>query len=293
MKKVTSKIVSMALVAVMTLATAFVVTPSVKAEAATKTYNVFVEEGGVEINYYGNSVSSVSSTNSKVVGVKKDKKDAWKAIVTFKKAGKATVTIRVKGYKSSATKKYTFNVKKASSILKPSMQTVGKNGTNVLLSVKNNSKINFSNVKLAYTFRDNLGNTIEANEAGISDLGAKKSGYTAPTLYVSATKNLDLSQSSVTVSKLIRSKALENGKTIGSSSYFAKYDASRTMLTFKNKSVKKYIKIKAYVFFYDAAGNILDVTYRTQYLKKGQVETSTIYVPTDNDHVKVVTNAYQ
>ena len=291
MKKVTSKIVSMALVAVMTLATAFVVTPSVKAEAATKTYNVFVEEGGVEINYFGNSVSSVSSTNSKVVGVKKDKTASYKAVVTFKKAGKATVTVRVKGYRSSATKKYTFNVKKASSILKPSMQTIGKNGTNVLFSVKNNSKINFSNVKLAYTFRDNLGNTIEADEAGISDLGAKKSGYT--TSYVSATKNLDLSQSSVTVSSLSRSKALENGKTIGSSSYFAKYDASRTMLTFKNKSVKKYITIKAYVFFYDAAGNILDVTSRTWSLKKGQVETSTIYVPSDNDHVKVVTNAYQ
>jgi hypothetical protein len=289
MKKVTSKIVSMALVAVMTLATAFVVTPSVKAEAATKTYNVFVEEGGVEINSFGNSVSSVSSTNSKVVGVKKD---AGKAIVTFKKAGKATVTIRVKGYRSSATKKYTFNVKKASSILKPSMQTIGENGTSILFSVKNSSNINFSSVQLAYTFRDNLGNTIEAEDTRIGDVGAKKSGYN--TGYVSATKNLDLSQSSVTVSSLSRSKALETGKTIGSSSYFAKYDASRNILTFKNKSVKKYITIKAYVFFYDAAGNILDVTSRSQYLKKGQVQTSTVSSPYHGyDHVKVVTNAYR
>jgi hypothetical protein len=292
MKKVTSKIVSMALVAVMTLATAFVVTPSVKAEAATKTYNVFVEEGGVEINYFGNSVSSVSSTNSKVVGVKKDKTASYKAVVTFKKAGKATVTIRVKGYRSSATKKYTFNVKKASSILKPSMQTIGENGTSILFSVKNSSNINFSSVQLAYTFRDNLGNTIEAEDTRIGDVGAKKSGYN--TGYVSATKNLDLSQSSVTVSSLSRSKALETGKTIGSSSYFAKYDASRNILTFKNKSVKKYITIKAYVFFYDAAGNILDVTSRSQYLKKGQVQTSTVSSPYHGyDHVKVVTNAYR
>ncbi len=295
MKKVTQKILSMALAAAMVLSAAAVTTPAVKAEAKTTSYNVFVEDGGVELLFFGDTVSSVSSTNSKVVKVKKDRSARYKAIALFKKPGKATVSVRVKGYRTSVTKKYSFNVKKASSILKPSMKAIKSSEytTNVLVSVKNNSKINFDSVKLNYTFRDSAGNTLESDTTSVLYLAAKKSGYSTLSLS-NRTGNVDLSKSSISVASLSRAKALGTGKSVGNSSYLAKYDDSRKVITFKNKSYgKTYLTICAYVFFYDESGQIIQVQRKSWSLKKGQVETSSVYEPYDGyASVKVSSYAY-
>ncbi|MBQ5431339.1 MAG: hypothetical protein IIU28_06790 [Lachnospiraceae bacterium] len=295
MRKVTKKIVSMALTAAMALSVVAFAVPTVKAEAATKTYNVFVEDGGVELLYFGDTVTSVSSTNSKVVKVKKDKTAHYKAIALFKKAGKATVTVRVKGYRTYATKKYSFNVKKASSILKPSMKAIKSSSytTNVLVSVKNNSKINFDSVKLSYSFKDSAGNTIETDTTSVFNLGAKKTGY-ASLASSNSRGNVDLSRSSIKVTSLSRAKALGTGKTVGSGSYIAKFDPSRKVMTFKNKNYKKtYLTICAYIIFYDENGEITEVQRKSWSLKKGEVQTSSVYEPYGGySNYKVVTNAY-
>jgi len=162
-----------------------------------------------------------------------------------------------------------------------------------LISVKNNSKINFDSVKLNYTFRDSAGNTLQSNTTSVLYLAAKKSGYSTLSLS-NRTGNVDLSKSSISVASLSRAKALGTGKSVGKSSYLAKYDDSRKVITFKNKSYgKTYLTICAYVFFYDESGQIVEVQRKFWSLKKGQVETSSVYEPYGGyASVKVSSYAY-
>ena len=136
MNKLTKRIVSVF------LAVAMIVTilPPVTAQAA-KTKSVVLYKGEVvEVsdNFYS-TVKSVSSSKKAVVAAKKDSKRNYKAILTAKKAGKSTVTLKTK----KGTFKYAVTVKNYDFTV--SFKNIGNDY--LLMSVKNNTKTTFDDLQ--------------------------------------------------------------------------------------------------------------------------------------------------
>ena len=119
--------------------------PPVTAQAA-KTKSVVLQYKGevVEVsdNFYS-TVKSVSSSKKAVVAAKKDSKRNYKAILTAKKAGKSTVTLKTK----NGTFKYAVTVKNYDFTV--SFKNIGNDY--LLMSVKNNTKTTFDELQLTYT----------------------------------------------------------------------------------------------------------------------------------------------
>ena len=103
-----NKVMKKLLCACLALAMLITILPPVTAQAA-KTKSVVLYKGEVvEVsdNFYS-TVKSVSSSKKAVVAAKKDSKRNYKAILTAKKAGKSTVTLKTK----NGTFKYVVTVK--------------------------------------------------------------------------------------------------------------------------------------------------------------------------------------
>lgn len=285
MNKLTKRIVSVF------LAVAMIVTilPPVTAQAA-KTKSVVLYKGEVvEVtdNFYS-TVKSVSSSKKAVVAAKKDSKRNYKAILTAKKAGKSTVTLKTK----KGTFKYAVTVKNYDFTV--SFKNIGNDY--LLMSVKNNTKTTFDELQLTYTLCNSAGEVIEKKEKIVSDLLPGKKSYEKISVY-----GMDVDPSQCTAKAKASSRSLDakytnlNSKIKFTTSEEKSGDYTEISVKMKNNS-KKSARGTVFVFVYDANGNILDV--REIYVGSfdaGNIKTESVKVYNyigEYDHCDIVPAIY-
>ena len=248
MNKLTKRILSVF------LAVAMIVTilPPVTAQAA-KTKSVVLYKGEVvEVsdNFYS-TVKSVSSNKKADVAAKKDSIRNYKAILTAKKAGKSTVTLKTK----NGTFKYAVTVKNYDFTV--SFKNIGNDY--LLMSVKNNTKTTFDDLQLTYTLCNSAGEVIEKKEKMVSDLLPGKKSYEKISVY-----GMDVDPSQCTAKAKASRRSLDakytnlNSKIKFTTSEEKSGDYTEISVKMKNNS-KKSARGTVFVFVYDANGNILDV----------------------------------
>ena len=148
MNKLTKRVLSVFLA----LAMIVTILPPVTAQAATKTEKMTLYKGEIVKNYVYGTLKSVSSSKKAVATVKKD---SGNAVITAKKPGKATISIKT----NRGTFKYAVTVKKLD--VTATLSDMG-NG-NMLLTVKNNTKQTFTYVSVDYVIKNDQGETIKTD----------------------------------------------------------------------------------------------------------------------------------
>ena len=148
MNKLTKRVLSVFLA----LAMIVTILPPVTAQAATKTEKMTLYKGEIVKNYVYGTLKSVSSSKKAVATVKKD---SGNAVITAKKPGKATISIKT----NRGTFKYAVTVKKLD--VTATLSDMG-NG-NMLLTVKNNTKQTFTYVSVDYVIKNDQGETVKTD----------------------------------------------------------------------------------------------------------------------------------
>jgi hypothetical protein len=229
-----------------------------------------------------------------VAPVAKDRSSSYRASITAKKAGKATVTIKTKG----DTAKLNVTVKK----LDVTGTFIDEGNGYLLLKVKNNTKQTFTTVGFKYTLKDASGEVMEETTTSVSDVVAGKTVYKEIS-YKQNTYTPDLSQCTV---KAVSDSRSTNAKYTNASSKVTttvtdERDTSGKSIKFtiKNKNtLKQNVSGNVYILVYDADGNLIDETSRSFYLKSKATDTTstTCYFYTGTDvstlTYKVFTVAY-
>jgi hypothetical protein len=290
MKKCIKKIVSMFLVFAMVIAVA---APGVvQAKTQTKSLTLYVGEVyNLSATY---QIKSVSSSKKSVAPVAKDSSSTYRANITAKKAGKATVTIKTKG----GNAKYNVTVKKLD--VTGTFTDLGHG--NMLLEIKNNTKQTFTAVGLKYTLKDASGEVMEETTTSVLDVVAGKTVY-KKIYYNQNSFTPDLSQCTV---KAVSDSRSTNAKYTNASSKVNttvtdERDVSGRSIKFtiKNKNtLKQNVSGNVYILVYDADGNLIDENSRSFYLKSKATDTTSatcsFYTGTDVSTLtyKVSTVAY-
>lgn len=258
--KRTIKTVMMVLVFVM----AFAMTGSVS-EAKTDKFTLFVGEE-VGYSYIGmGTIKSVKSSKSKVVSAKKYKNGSW---MVAKKAGKATVT--VKG--ARGTWKHNITVKKSD--FKVNFSKMSGNDRYCQVSVANNTSGYFDTFKVEATFRDASGNELYTNTEYFKYVGKKKTANSS--LYMgSYYDKVDLSKTTykLTFDRDIDYKYKDYSKKVTITDSVGKDKYNNDCVNIKAKTSYKgkgTIYIAYDIFFYDEAGNLLNITTYTETLYKSK-----------------------
>lgn len=286
MNKLTKRILSLCLA----LAMIVTILPQVATTQAAKTKSVVLYKGEVvEVsdNFYS-TVKSVSSSKKAVVAAKKDSKRNYKAILTAKKSGKSTVTLKTK----NGTFKYAVTVKNYDFTV--SFKNIGNDY--LLMSVKNNTKTTFDDLQLTYTLCNSAGEVIEKKEKIVSDLLPGKKSYEKISVY-----GMDVDPSQCTAKAKASSRSLDakytnlNSKIKFTTSEEKSGDYTEISVKMKNNS-KKSARGTVFVFVYDANGNILDV--REIYVGSfdaGNIKTESVKVYNyigEYDHCDIVPAIY-
>ena len=223
------------------------------ANAAKKKKATMVAGETLNIYTIGGKLKSVKSSKKSVCSVKKSNGEA---LLTAKKAGKATITLKTTNGKIV----YTITVKK--NPFKVTYKQI-KDGY-IMVTVKNDSNVYFNSVSLSAVFCDAAGNPITQKSGSVAYLGAKQTGY----VQISASQSgIDFSKTQVGVDKWSRypnSKYKSYSKnvkaTYGLDNGYYKLNAST------NYSGKGGIHIAYDIGFKDASGNIVRVYNETMYL---------------------------
>lgn len=292
MNKLTKRILSVF------LAVAMIVTflPPVTAQAATKTDKLTLYKGeAYEISLLLGKLKSVSSSKKSVAPVKKVD---GKAVITAKKVGKATVTLKT----NRGNYKYVVTVKKFDITAK--ISDMG-NGT-MLLTIKNNTKQTFTNIDVDYKIVDDQGTTRKTDTKAVSDVVAGKTVYETVSY---ESYNYAVDETKCTAKASVYSgfgggrSASYKYKNVGSSIKTTvdedTSEADTVKLTIKSKSTVKNdsANVTNYVLIYNSMDQIIGMRKVPFYLRAGKLDTydlkiDTKYVYKDYARYQVVTVAY-
>lgn len=280
-------------VATACLALAMAVTllaPVTTAQAATKTEKVTLYKGETLKSFVLGTVKSVSSSKKSVVTAKKE---SGNAVMTAKKTGKATVSIKT----NRGTYKYAVTVKKLD--ITTTLSDMG--GGYMLLTVKNNTKQTFTQVAVDYVIKNDQGATVKTDRKVVSGVVAGKTVY--DTIYydnysytVDETK---CSAKAVADDRSLTAKYRNVASKVKTTVDEDTSEADTLKLTFKSKNTQKKdsANIEHYVLIYNAMDQVIGLRTVSFYLKAGKMDSRDLKLDTkygykDYDHYKVVTVAY-
>jgi hypothetical protein len=264
----------------------------VQAKTQTKSLTLYVGEVYTLSATY--QIKSVSSNKKSVASAAKDSSSTYRANITAKKAGKATVTIKTKG----GNVKYSITVKK----LDVTGTFIDEGNGYLLLKIKNNTKQTFTTVGFKYTLKDASGEVMEETTTLVSDVVAGKTVYKEIS-YNQNTFTPDLSQCTI---KAVSDNRSANAKYTDVSSKIKttvtdERDTSERSIKFTIKTkntLKKNVTANVYILVYDANGQLIDENSRSFYLKSKATDTNSatcyFYTGTDVNTLtyKVSTVAY-
>ena len=276
------------------LALAMIVTilPPVTAQAATKTEKMTLYKGEIVKNYVYGTLKSVSSSKKAVATVKKD---SGNAVITAKKPGKATISIKT----NRGTFKYAVTVKKLD--VTATLSDMG-NG-NMLLTVKNNTKQTFTYVSVDYVIKNDQGETIKTDTKLVDDVVAGKTVYDY-VYYDSYHYTIDETLCSAKVVGDDRSLIAKYKNVTSSIKTTIDEDTSAAdtiKLTIKSKNTQKKeaAYVDHYVLIYNSMDQVIGLKTVSFYLKAGKLDTNSTSIDTskyssykDYAYHKVVTVAY-
>lgn len=288
MNKLTKRVLSVF------LAVAMIVTilPPVTAQAATKTEKMTLYKGEIVKNYVYGTLKSVSSSKKAVATVKKD---SGNAVITAKKPGKATISIKT----NRGTFKYAVTVKKLD--VTATLSDMG-NG-NMLLTVKNNTKQTFTYVSVDYVIKNDQGETIKTDTKLVDDVVAGKTVYDY-VYYDSYHYTIDETLCSAKVVGDDRSLIAKYKNVTSSIKTTIDEDTSAAdtiKLTIKSKNTQKKeaAYVDHYVLIYNSMDQVIGLKTVSFYLKAGKLDTNSTSIDTskyssykDYAYHKVVTVAY-
>lgn len=289
MKKLLKKLTCVALLFAMVVT---LLPTNLQAATAKKSITLYKGEG-IYYTDYG-TVKSVKSSNSKVVKAAKDKQHDYRANMVAKKAGKATVSVSTK-YGSA---KIAVTVKNA----KFTPKLVRTHGGYILVSVKNDNKDIFDKAEIKYTIKDSNGEVIAENTDTVSNLLAGKVAYT--NIYVGSDniENVDLSQSTVKVTKYERTWLGYTYKDVSSkvkctAKITEEKENSISFDIVEKNTVNQMVDGCVYAMIYDANDKLIGVEKYSLYLDKKETKTVnhgyiSKYDYPDYDHMKLVVQAY-
>ncbi|CCX86994.1 putative uncharacterized protein [Clostridium sp. CAG:590] len=275
------------LIALMVMAMAFCVT-GVNAQAAKKTQKVtfFVGEK-IQHTFIGyGKIKSAKSSNKKVISVKKNNRGV---VSTVKKKGKATLTI--KGTRNTLVYKATVTTPKLEASLPT--RTSGENSRSIV-TLNNKGVGYYSSVDVKYIFYDANGTMLGYKNAYFYRVGAKKKAY-AEVYLGSSYDNADLSKTTYEISyrRDVDANFKDYSKKV---KYSLKESGSNIVINAKSSyKGKGYVYAGYTIFFYDAAGNVIDCEdFYLSLDKKNKTNARTIYKPNKAVSYKLVnTRAYE
>lgn len=256
----------------------------ITAEAKTKTYKItlYVGEKASEYPSVG-TIKSVKSSNKKVVAASKK---GSTINLNAKKAGSAKVTVKGK----KGTYVYKVTVKKAS--FSVSGATVNSKGY-YLMTLKSQSSSFFESVRVIATFRDSNGNPLKEETFSFYSIAPKSTAYDIT--YISSYSGIDPSKTTFTVDEFYRTpyynyknyeKNVNYSITEVSSDAYSKDYRFTASTSYKGKGG---IYAGYDVFFYDAAGNIVDVYSGYMFLyNKSRVDTRNMSVDSSAVRAEIV-----
>ncbi|MCM1497121.1 MAG: hypothetical protein NC124_01500 [Clostridium sp.] len=239
----------------------------VTAEAKTKTYkiNLYVGETSVQYPSVG-KIKSVKTNNKKIVSAKK--KGA--AInLTAKKKGSAKIT--VKGSRGT----YVYKVTVKNAVFDVTVGTSRTGNDDYLVTLENKTSDFFERVQVSAILRDTAGNPVEEIQLYFYAVGGK--GKANSTFYTSTyDSTIDISKTTFTVVEFYRStytsyknylKNVNYSLTqVEEDTYSKKYRLTAST-SYKGQGT---VFVGYDVFFYDIAGNVVDVSSFYIVLNKNQ-----------------------
>jgi hypothetical protein len=288
MNKLTKRVLSVFLA----LAMIVTILPPVTAQAATKTEKMTLYKGEIVKNYVYGTLKSVSSSKKAVATVKKD---SGNAVITAKKPGKATISIKT----NRGTFKYAVTVKKLD--VTATLSDMG-NG-NMLLTVKNNTKQTFTYVSVDYVIKNDQGETVKTDTKLVDDVVAGKTVYDY-VYYDSYHYTIDETLCSAKVVGDDRSLIAKYKNVTSSIKTTIDEDTSAAdtiKLTIKSKNTQKKeaAYVDHYVLIYNSMDQVIGLKTVSFYLKAGKLDTNSTSIDTskyssykDYAYHKVVTVAY-
>lgn len=288
MNKLTKRILSLCLA----LAMIVTILPPVTAQAATKTEKMTLYKGEVVNVYPLGTLKSVSSNKKAVASVKKD---GSKAVITAKKVGKATISLKT----NRGTLKYAVTVKKLD--ITATLSDMG-NGY-MLLKVKNNTKQTFTYVDIDYTIKNDQGATIKTDTKSVSGVVAGKTVYDY-VYYDSYNYTVDetlCSAKAVADTRSLEAKYKNVTSSVKTSIDEDTSEEDTIKLTFKSKNTQKKdtAYVEHYVLIYNSMDQVIGLKTVSFYLKAGKLDTGNTKIDTsrysyykDYAYYKVVTVAY-
>lgn len=288
-----NKVMKKLLCACLALAMLITVIPPVTAtQAATKTEKMTLYKGEAVNVYPLGTLKSVSSNKKAVASVKKD---GNKAVITAKKAGKATISLKT----NRGTLKYAVTVKKLD--ITATLSDMG-NGY-MLLKVKNNTKQTFTYVNIDYTIKNDQGETIKTDTRMVSSVVAGKTVYDY-VYYDSYNYTVDetlCSAKAVSDTRSLDAKYKNVASSIKTSIDEDTSTEDTIKLTFKSKNTQKKntAYVEHYVLIYNSMDQVIGLKTVSFYLKAGKLDTGNTKIDTsrysyykDYAYYKVVTVAY-
>ena len=276
MKRISALILSIALL--------IALCPQISASAAVNTQSDTLLVGEV-VNYtaFLGTIESVSSNKKTVATVKKKN---GKAVVTAKKGGKAVITIKT----SRVTNKINLTVKKANFNCSLELLPDGY----VLISVKNNTSVFIDSATVSYTLKNPEGEVITENKTcTVSALMPNETAY-AKVYYDSYHFTVNIPGSSAKVQSQNRSLSAKYTSRISTTKVTVTdedTEARKLAVKIQNKysgSINGYVDF----LFYDADGNIINVSSRSLYLQGNATTSESISTPAEYVSYKTVIRSY-
>ncbi len=261
--------------------------PDASARTTTKSVTLLKGEKYVVSAFLG-KITSVKSSKKSVMAVKKN--SSLKATCTAKKAGKATVTVRMTG---GTVYRYKFTVKalKLQIKLHSVNYTTGSVNTtsNIALEIVNKSGVYIPTATYKLRLYDQAGSELETKEHSVSDLVPGAKIYKMITYYGNPVGNIKLigkvkgtrysDRKYYNYSKKVKVTTSKSGSTI--------------QVKMKNKT-KKTVNGEADVVFYNDNGEIIYIRSCSFYLKSKESTTTnvTLYSDIQNAKYKIFKRAY-
>lgn len=269
-----------------------IIPPVTTTQAATKTEKMTLYKGEAVNVYPLGTLKSVSSNKKAVASVKKD---GNKAVITAKKAGKATISLKT----NRGTLKYAVTVKKLD--ITATLSDMG-NGY-MLLKVKNNTKQTFTYVNIDYTIKNDQGETIKTDTKMVSSVVAGKTVYDY--VYYDS-YNYTVDETLCSAKAVLGTRSLDAKYKNVASSIKTSIDEDTSTedtikLTFKSKNTQKKntAYVEHYVLIYNSMDQVIGLKTVSFILKAGKLDTGNTKIDTsrysyykDYARYKVVTVAY-
>lgn len=288
------KLIKYLTAAVLTLAMVAAVVPAVSAQAETRNLTMYVGESISYSIFSGDGITSVKSSNKKIVSVSKDKNSKYKAILNANKASnkKTKITVGYKDYHGKTqTNTINVTVKKANVTAKLTPLSDGY----VLLTLTNKGKQTFDAIRTAYQLCDASGNVVKQDYIDTYDVPAGKTVYDKIS-YDNYAYSVDTTKCQAVVAavshnpdhKYIDPKA----KFVVSDSIDNSGSYPEVKLQINNKYTE-YVKGTVFVMIYDANNNLIDLREHSVYAKPKTKDTDKITIYSNNyDHYTIKTAVY-